>query len=200
MIYESTWDNLRWDAKGKQITHISHHDCSRQSRYEGTPCLPKEWSLWTPRAKCRRKTTHNWFKSHNFKHQTIQHSATCSRPHNCWNVLRRRSLLEVKLDLCLVVSLDKLDMGLTCSTYRGLGRAVSEVWGGLMALLIFQWFQHVPTCHWSRKPSATICKVCKTLQRLAIRTSEHRTYLSFGTPKSYWLRHEILQLQQSNFA
>lgn len=60
MTYESKWDNLRWDAKGKRITHISHHDCSRQSRHEGTPCLPKKWSLWTPRAKCRRKTTHNF--------------------------------------------------------------------------------------------------------------------------------------------
>ena len=81
--------------------------------------------------------------------------------------------------------------GLGACSFRGLGRSDGATY-----------LPMVPTCscHWSRKPSATICKVCKTLQRLAIRTSEHRTYLSFGTPKSYWLRHEILQLQQWNLA
>jgi hypothetical protein len=144
---------------------------------------------------------------------------TSNYPTFC-NVFQTSQLLECspaekpfggKAWLLKVVSLDKLDMGLTCSTCGGLGRAVSEVQGqsdGATDLPMS------PTC--SNRVTCVACCIeqrvtganhpprsarSARLYRLAIRTiAEHRTYLSFGTPKSYWLRHEILQLQPSNLA
>ena len=113
---------------------------------------------------------------------------TSNYPTFC-NVFQTSQLLECspaekpfggKAWLLKVVSLDKLDMGLTCSTQKGAWGVQFRFKVSLMALLIFQWFQHVPTCsnmfqqascysllhwatcHWS-KPSTTICKICKTL-------------------------------------
>ena len=147
---------------------------------------------------------------------------TSNYPTFC-NVFQTSQLLECspaekpfggKAWLLKVVSLDKLDMGLTCSTQKGAWGVQFRFKVSLMALLIFQWFQHVPTC--SNRLAAIACCIeqrvtganhpprsarSARLYRLAIQTiAEHRTYLSFGTPKSYWLRHEILQRQQSNLA
>ena len=153
-------------CEGKTNYNISHHDCSRQSRHEGTPCLKSGLSEPHMQGVEGKQLPH--FKSHNFlKLSDIPRRVPDLTIAGMFS--GGEAFLEVKLDLCLKV--------VRCrKSWHGFDMVLKGAWGGvyfqrrfkvigvigLMALLIwFQWFQqgsllHWATCPWSRKSSPHI--------------------------------------------